>query len=1568
MGTSIRLDSAFLKKEPDLRGAIKNVDLSSAFNTFNDPYIDDDATPSVWRVLGNLKTMILKDPKALADAIMPVGLNPYNVTNPIDALKSEASRAVNLVTGIGKDIGKTASNIGNYIGNATPASVASDIKDVALSPIEGIRNISNDPGGVLSALPGALAEQFLEVPIEALSGKKVENGEVVPLTPQEQTDAVEKTVGSVVQLIVAKKVSGSLLQTPNSLPEAVKLSQSKIGQLARTIKADAIAGAASGGAYGTIGFIGDEDQGAQIIANTLTYAPLGALFGAFGTKAYGDKVSAKALQLASDANDAAVSLAMLKNLKIDSTKSIKDLLSNIDAFATSDNLLEAAIRAKIDLGEGIVVPGLSQAKIDEISAKLHPGTPKAQPVYVAEGEIKRRAIVAIRTPVEFVDDFDKGAYMAAGGKKALKYAEEMAKKTGLSVNEIVAHGKRVREETRKIIVGQKYQTRDQVWLDTLEREVRERGRAELLVSIEGQKFKSADGRIWERKGDNIVSGTESYNINSEIAQKTIGRTANDIVRGAPFIQIPKIGFDPEFGKNSKGYYTYTSQSGDTFFSAYKLNDKTKEMFERTGFFPNEIVIHDGMVHRVIGPGPTKTFGSITREQIALRHIQSGKEGHMDAIFVRRQPLGINSTFYKADNERLANVGVLNQETFFDKMYSDFRKEFDLDKIPTDSYENEVLKFAQKWGMTDKGDIHNLEAAITSRLNKELLNTLDVDEKDAITNIMKALEDVDSKIRTNIGNQAHQAALTNNMYISEEGGGVYKVRLLDDNTVVGTVNSAEEALELINKSNQTNGPNFTQGNIPSSIGGLQSRFKPYEGKMSRFVDAMNTRGLISYLVPSQNFLASADANYGTKLLARVGQPMQVAVGRYKLFMEGPAKPVLDKFNKIVDGVKKYKITDDELVHITNALETMSAKEIRDKLLSRPMNPVEVNFADNLSKNLGNNTIEDVKNFLYDIKKDAEDAPFNSMEYKAALQKVVTTGKYSQEVIAAGNSLISTAMKQPQDIFSPYAVLRLAHALENPAQAVSRKEYIAKHKLRKEVLQLVEAFDKMYENAAVVYGIDSKARLNGYLPHIKIAKATGHNVLGSVGDDFVNEMARFGITPDNELLRNPIDIAYRYILAGGRVKSGYATAIKNASLAAKEELDKLSVSNPEAFRGIQDRVVHHIEDMRGIPSPDKSLSDASNKLLKHLGIKTPATTSVIAIADTAFQGFRLVMGLRDIHSAIGFTYAKYGAKFTGKVFASALSKDEKSFKLEVEKLIEQGAIPKVEGIDIVNPQDLFNYRESATAKIAELGLKWSGQKLVYTGTLMGVYKATVSEVADNLNKIVRKEISKEQAYKNIALSNHPPAVQAEFDKLVSDGDIEGASRFLGRWRGKEIANHFGNNNNPIGWNNQFGRIAGQYLSWSLNAIQTTADMASRGTRAERAVRMLRYTAFQAATIYAGYQVGMDLANWVTSPIGLIPKPGPIVTTAMKIAEGAGMLSTNEDTYNRAKYALNSLIPHSKSTIGQIYIPYSMAAQDLVQAYDLWFNREDIRGIPRAIGVKIDKTPEREMPIMKDLPFVR
>ena len=449
------------------------------------------------------------------------------------------------------------------------------------------------------------------------------------------------------------------------------------------------------------------------------------------------------------------------------------------------------------------------------------------------------------------------------------------------------------------------------------------------------------------------------------------------------------------------------------------------------------------------------------------------------------------------------------------------------------------------------------------------------------------------------------------------------------------------------------------------------------------------------------------------------------------------------------------------------------------------------------------------------------------------------------------------------------------------------------------------------------------------------------------DFQSQFAKQSYDLNGSLIRNPLLLARNFLYSATRTepiaplvdvypnlygrnidptqKVSFNEVVKNA-----EKYNANLLKDGKADPAHAATFAEHVADIKGIPDLSEQLGTAAQKALSDMLGKTLSKSpqgirAINLLANVSYLGGRLALPLRDITNGMQNIYNTYGAKFAARVLGNSISADYAN------ALYAAGDIPSQSGLELLNPGETIHNGVDRLAKAADFGQRMNGARLAHQQLSVGIYKATMEQVADLSGDMLKNEISKADAYKELKIGQIDPTNAKLFDDYITAGNTIGAAKLLAKYRVKSAVNIFGNNNSPLAWSSSWGRLAGTFMSWGTNQIQTLVDGTLRGSRGDRLAYGLRWGASNAAILGAGYAAGVNLNRWMISPFDLVgnsPILGAYDATRQTLTD---LTNPNVASRQKAQQALYDFVPHNDKTIAHMWIPYSQMMQGIVDSYN-------------------------------------
>lgn len=452
-------------------------------------------------------------------------------------------------------------------------------------------------------------KMLIEQPIELTTANKNVDGKPVPSTPAEQAQNIQSVVGTVASFIGAGMAQKALLPALEGEAALAFANKPLLGRVGEVLGKEAIVGAAAGGTQVGIESLGHEDQIAQTLAGVLAGGTLGGMFGLWKAKTYLTEANTKAFEFKTKTNfENSLDLSAATDLKITTADNMESILAKVDALATSDDLVEAAVKARLKINSSTVIENLSDEAHVKLSTQLRPGV-KGSINYIpgptVEGIIKKSrpnysGLGGIGT--EFADSFDKAAVLATSktSKNGKLILDDIVKQTGLSPEDVVAHGRKVKAEISRGHKENRLQPRTQEEIDALNFELKNEGNSRAVNMVEGATHVDNTGRKWTRTGDMITDGSRAIPLESDLAKSILGRVPRDIEPNAPVVRIRKQDFNTLGIKGSEDYKIYRGARGTTLISNKEIKGEALTTFKESGYVKGELVSYGGKEYSVKG--------------------------------------------------------------------------------------------------------------------------------------------------------------------------------------------------------------------------------------------------------------------------------------------------------------------------------------------------------------------------------------------------------------------------------------------------------------------------------------------------------------------------------------------------------------------------------------------------------------------------------------------------------------------------------------------------------------------------------------------------------------------------------------------------------------------------------------------------------------------------------------------------------------------------------------------------------------------------------------------------------
>lgn len=676
---------------------------------------------------------------------------------------------------------------------------------------------------------------------------------------------------------------------------------------------------------------------------------------------------------------------------------------------------------------------------------------------------------------------------------------------------------------------------------------------------------------------------------------------------------------------------------------------------------------------------------------------------------------------------------------------------------------------------------------------------------------------------------------------------------------------------------------------------------------------------------KSFADQLDNAYKTNIASDVWYPVasvkMIANEAKKRLFEGVAKRI-DPLLKIVDHerlsiVGNYResasaaefaegfVKNRQMSDVDRGTAIAMLNELGLKVNNSQLTPTEIFYARRLVESKGNmqaamqmlDTFDAFEKQWADLwnetteniaaKRDSRTVEQAKVDWEAqkkfAYKKLVDDSKITVETLGAISIIQELARGFSVKDGSVLAAVTLAEKINS--NAPTKAEFAKQNKLTPTELQLAKVIDGIYEELATEFGIKDFRQLGNYMNHFRTYGNLGPRQLGfraELDRKFTADLIRFGKLFAYE--DNPVAALYRYIGTGVDAKHGVFKAVRQAERALNAQLESLPKATADAVRN---EMKSFLAEALGYPGLEKLTTEALTDALaaQGIGIKpefwNKLTNTAVVGMSGSLLGFRPGITARDLYQA-GMVYdIRFGrnAEFWAKMI------DLVNHPMKLDELMKQGLVPTMAPSPYMSgaERDISAALEGLSKigkgieKFSEAGLKWSGQEkvfeLIHGAILLERYDA-IGKALDTYIKTDKSLPFKQDFYDSIMLHTYGDGVQRHFDKLINAGEFEKATKFLSHVTAGEHGVWYGQGNLPTAWRSNFGRILGQFNTWTtwqrglytqlLQSARTPAELAKIGGRIAK-----HHTA-----LYALHKTtGINFAAWALYN-GLLPQLGPLV----------------------------------------------------------------------------------------------
>lgn len=1540
---------------------------------------------------------------------------------------NRAKLANQAIPDIGKNLVQTGKNIAQGMSNIFPSDVSQVVDYYKNTPMSQIysdaagmaKNLftSLKPSSTGNLFAGLL-KGFVQTPIETWTGTKVDDtGKVRPATPQEQALNLQASAALVAQISVFKAVRAGMLASDASKAgldllsnegqgpiadvnaATAKLAPTPLGPIAvsgalkqgaKYVGGDVLAGAVSGAAGGAISGLGQDNQADQIISGALSFMPLTAALGVFGIKGYLSDLSetAKGLQristLHSTQDIATQDVAAANGLRINPDDPVSQLIVNTDAAKSGDNLVKAAIRSRLEVGDGYIVDGVSKEMGDQLGSGAVPSSKGYPENYVPPKALSKPRPRPNSTEVKFTSPFDKLAYLAAAKKPSpfvQLLVDDAMQQTGLSKDEIVSHGKYVRMQQLQQFKQGKLIPRTQAEIDAYNNASVESGKQIAAALPEGGVVKDNTGVSWTRVGNSIQNqdGSQVLPLDQNNTLQILGRKKSETPFYQPYQQLEKQTFNPNFGRFSSNqsapgsvFYHWSPANSSLLVTPIKYTPDAINFFKQTGYMKGEVVSMDGLDHVVDGmegdmirlrsantglpvfsdgSDLRRTNYSITPDVLTRQYSIGNRVGDINTAggmvlpsegatreipggVDRRTGLSQNPTIQKTIGVR---APVMNAEGFIQKLYPKFLQQFS--EAPDDqSFAGFADKFYSSNNIAGK-DQSYFNTIFTKYLAKDLARqSLAPEELAARERLMGKFQGLQDDMIKDKSYYLTRQAESNGMYYTPEGGGKYRLRYADGGQTAAILGNSDEVLNFINKIRQTRGLDLDggyTGMVPTGIGnmgGLNGGYTPLQyGKFQQAIDLARVTGVAKIITPIGRMMQYIDnlTQGKTNFYPAFLKMQEAEMNRNNIVGRTPA---LKALQQNMQGVLNFgrRFSSDRLMTIADNLDTGTIDDIKNRYLSRPMNTIE----DNLAQEIAKTDVGNVQDLLFKTKMVSPNSSLGSQAYMTTLQDLGKT--YDPAVLKAANLFASLVSKSDPSIISGDAVLRLAHAYENPSLALSQEAHARLYNMTPDEFRYRDMVKNVFKQAGDVAGIQDASQYQMYLPALVRRYAVGVGDL-NIPDGFAREMTRAGITPKNVLIRDPQVLMNKYFVATVNHLSGYNDAVSEFQDNLKQELGNIKGADPrlEAFvPTLSAKLDQYVRLVAGYKTLDDNLYSAGTRVGKELGLRTPDFNSIMSLQALGTLALKPALAVRDYLNIMGLAYGSFGHEFTEKAFTKSVSPKY------VQAMIDKNLMPDSGTRSYLDPgvdETSLIQGDPRLKEWANAGFKLSGQEFSYQHANAGIYQGGMEMAEKYFGQLKDGKISKDQAFNKLGISsNYGPGLIKQIDNHLVNGRPDLAADLYAQANMRYLSHVYGFHNNPLGWDSKTGRLLSQWGSWSANAANTMIDQVVRGNKLQIAGKLSRIAAFNMAMTGVGAALGFNLRSWqVSNPLTVWPNVGPITGIPGNVA----------DAYEQGKAVSGTL---ENEFMG--FVPYAGAAKNWVKSLDLVGQGQMLQGLGKFFGMPV------------------
>jgi hypothetical protein len=686
----------------------------------------------------------------------------------------------------------------------------------------------------------------------------------------------------------------------------------------------------------------------------------------------------------------------------------------------------------------------------------------------------------------------------------------------------------------------------------------------------------------------------------------------------------------------------------------------------------------------------------------------------------------------------------------------------------------------------------------------------------------------------------------------------------DGRVIGSFKTIDELANFANKDFFTGDvPVLLQGNLPFKAMPIQRRQGKATGLVASFKGGIIGQAIRPIARRAEDLAELA----GVPMLGvQIARGMEVAINSINAAQQGIFKPLMDRANRISQlGAKVSRQGREE---VTKALQQMSYAEIREMIGPDKVLEAEVLF-DFFKKAGGSDAVKRVFAQIRDGDIRVDDLKGPMLDAYKMLKGSIDNG-----------------------IISDDGILRYIDALEN-GDNLTNTEWISERNWDRNTFELYKESKKYFEDARGIFGIEGN--ITGYAPWIQKWDGINSMYNKSTGpaSQFIHELQRLGLTNNDMLVTTIDDLVYKYTKSGIHHKSPVAG---NPLMTTGELLGEINkdIRQLAELGGEARDLEIWVANLKGIPDRVTANAQAADKVINGIfgtNQRGNAIDGVLDLFTLLKLGGRPILAARDVVTSFNLALGYgYGA-------AVDILKITPERMKRIESLSAAGELPQFTAEDI-----LSRMGKTKLSKATDIGMNLSLQPQVYKAIAGNMYIHTFDRTVDVLKK-AKGDMSKViDELGDLLDSGSKPSQQYFLD--MAHRDPVGAAKFLAARNAGNLAGRFGRLNNPLTWQTAYGRVFGQFGSWSVNAINTYAEMLSNSRSTMAALRKFtRMATFStAAVVTADQALDLDLSKWVVNPLALIPGVGPAAGTWDDLRQSVDMIfSASEDNQLRGAQKL-------------------------------------------------------------------